>query len=122
MEASGRQRTLLRGMVYFANSPAAVDCLVREISETGARLKFAVSPIVVDTLELQIPTKAQKFNCEVRSRSGDEIDVAFIAAGAAPLDDDSLPMRLTRLEGEIAALKQIIKRLQKAAPNSTEAA
>lgn len=61
----------------------------------------------------------------VQWRAADEIGVAFVSAsavGAANAGDGELSGRVARLEAEIAALKQLIKRLQKNIDSKTEAA
>ncbi|MBI5909991.1 MAG: PilZ domain-containing protein [Betaproteobacteria bacterium] len=112
-----RQRSFLRGLVYLGNSPSAINCLVRDISDTGARLTFS-SPIAAsETLELHIPVKGQTLRSKVKWRENNEIGIAFISdagVGVQPASDDELAVRVERLEGEIAALKQMIKRLQRA--------
>ena len=56
---------------------------------------------------------------------GDEIGVAFetnAAVDASPKSDGELSGRVARLEAEIVALEQLIKRLQKDIGNKTEVA
>jgi hypothetical protein len=111
---ASRQKSYLRGLVYFGNSPSAIDCLVRDFSEAGARLKFSGTVASTDTLELHIPVKGQTFNAKVIWWDGDEIGITLITDGdVASAGDEELSVRVGRLEGEIAALKQLIKRLQK---------
>lgn len=118
-----RQKSLLRGLAYLGNSPSAMNCLVRDISDTGARLKFGGPVTAPDTLDLHIPTKNQTLRCKVKWREADEIGVGFInEAGAAPASDDELSQRVARLEAEIATLKQMIKKLQRTAGGMTDAA
>ncbi|MBI2713540.1 MAG: PilZ domain-containing protein [Rhizobiales bacterium] len=123
---TSRQRSFLRGLVYLGNSPSAVSCLVRDMSDTGARLTFSAPIAAIDTIELHIPVKGQTLRGKVKWREGDEIGIGFISdAGveAPPAGDDELAVRVARLEGEIAALKQMVKRLQKATTTSiTDAA
>jgi hypothetical protein len=120
-----RQKSFLRGYVYFANSPSAFECLVRDISGTGARLKFIGSPPTTDSLELNIPIKGETFRAKVCWRQADEIGIAFItnvAADTSHSRDDELSVRVNQLEAEIAGLKLLIKRLQKNTDNLTDAA
>ncbi len=122
---ASRQKSFLRGLVYLGNSPSAVNCLVRDISDTGARLKFPGPIAVTETLELHIPVKGQTLRAKVKWREPDEIGIAFISdAGveAQSASDEKLAVRVARLESEIAALKQMIKRLQKATTSMTDAA
>ena len=44
-----RQKSFLRGMVYFNNRRSVLDCLVRDISPYGARLVFSVTVATPDT-------------------------------------------------------------------------
>ncbi len=75
--------------------------------------------------ELHIPVKGQTLRGKVKWREADEIGIAFVSdAGveAPPASDDELAIRVARLEGEIAALKQMVKRLQRATASITDAA
>lgn len=112
-----RQKTLLRGFAYFANSTSAFDCVIRDISETGARLKFAaITPDHADVLELHIPVRGQIFCAQVKWSAGDEIGVAFPvtrAVSKSPTTDNDIFARVNRLETEIDLLKQQVRRMQK---------
>ena len=120
-----RQKSFLRGLVYLGNSPSAVSCLVRDLSDTGARLTFSAPIAATEMLELHIPVKGQTLRGKVKWREADEIGIAFVgnaAVEAPPAGDDELAVRVARLEGEIVALKQMVKRLQKATASITDAA
>jgi hypothetical protein len=110
-----RQKSLLRGLVYFGNSPSAVNCVVRDFSDTGARLKFDGPITAPDQIELRIPVKNQALPCRVQWREPDEIGVSFVTevAAAQPANEEELSQRVERLEAEIATLKQMIRRLQR---------
>jgi hypothetical protein len=119
---SSRQRSLLRGVVYFTGNPCAVDCLVRDISATGARLEFSGSPAAVtNSLELQIPLKAQRHHCRIVWRAEREIGVAFAEASIA-VPPQNVAERIDRLEAEIDELKAMIRRLQRDDGPDTEVA
>lgn len=122
---AARQKSLLRGFVYFGNSPSAVECIVRDISETGARLKFQNLPIIADALDLHIPAKGHTLHADVKWYQRDEIGVAFVKASALGdpcAVDGELSERVKRLEVEIAALKQLVRRLQQNSGSKSEAA
>lgn len=122
---ASRQRSFLRGLVYLGNSPSAVSCLVRDMSDTGARLTFSAPIAATEMLELHIPIKGQTLRGKVKWREADEIGIAFISdAGVETqsVSDEELAVRVARLEGEIAALKQLVKRLQKTTSSITDAA
>ena len=107
-----RQKSLLRGVVYFDNIPFAADCLVRDLTEIGARIKFDAPPAATsDLLELHLPAKGQKLRGKVRWRNAEELGISF-EAESMPQSGD-VEERLHRLEAEIATLKQLIKKLQR---------
>lgn len=119
---SSRQRSFLRGVVYFGENPCAADCLVRDISASGARIELTAPPAAVtERLELQIPLKAQRHYCRVIWHAGREIGVAFDGASSVQ-PPESLAERVDQLESEIAELKSIIRRLQSGERPETEVA
>src|SRR5947199_10779317 len=75
-----RQKSFLRGMIYFNNRRNAVDCLVRDISPYGARLIFSDAVTTPDALDLYIPQKEQTLRVHVIWRLGQEVGVAFAQA------------------------------------------
>jgi hypothetical protein len=117
-----RQKSFLRGTIYFNNRINAVDCLVRDISSYGARLIFTDSVTTPDTLELYIPQKDQTLRVHVIWRHGQEAGVTFTQASHVdPLAEagdpgssqgPALADRVARLELEIAGLKRLLKKLK----------
>ena len=79
-----RQKSFLRGTIYFNNRRNAVDCLIRDISPYGARLIFSAAVTTPDVLDLYIPQKEQTLRIHVIWRHGQEVGVAF--AQADPVD------------------------------------
>jgi hypothetical protein len=111
--SSSRQKSLLRGIVYFDGNPNATACVVRDMSGTGARVTFNEPPIATgDHLELQIPNKALRYRARVVWRSKHEMGLAFVDAAAADASPQALAERIARLEAEIQALKDIVSALQ----------
>ncbi len=123
-----RRKSLLHGFVYFDDNPCAVECVVREMSETGARLKFDVPLLPVDSFELDIPIRGQKLRAAVKWQRDNEIGVVFAesseesVAAAAQASHEELGTRVQRLETEIAALRRLVRRLQQTLNSKTEAA
>ena len=109
-----RNKSFLRGMIYFNNRRNVVDCLIRDISPYGARLIFSDAVTTPDSLDLYIPQKEQTLRVHVIWRHGQEVGVAF--AQAAQLDPvaetGDLNERVARLEMEIAGLKRILKKIK----------
>ena len=115
--SSSRQKSFLQGRIYFNNRRSCVDCLVRDYSEHGARLKFSESATVPEAMELYIPNREEMHRARVIWRSGNELGVSFgedvqspsIAPEAAQGD---LPARVQKLEAEVASLKRIVNELR----------
>ena len=113
---SRRQKSFLRGVVYFDNGRGSMDCLVRDFSEDGARIMLSESVIIPDAVKLHIPQREQTRDARIQWRRGDEIGIAFVDAKstkppAAP--DSELAQRIVELEAEIAMLRATIKRLRR---------
>jgi hypothetical protein len=113
---TARQKSFLRGMIYFNNRRSAVDCLIRDISNFGARVIFSDSVQTPDVLDLYIPQKEQTLRAHVIWRHGTEVGIAFEQAPSQP-DQASeasgdLAERVARLEAELAAMKRLLKKLK----------
>ena len=121
-----RQKSFLRGCVYFNNRRSVLDCLIRDISSTGARLIFSETVSVPDIVDLYIPQKEQTQRVHVQWRHGNEMGVAFgnaaMASGSDSPADGDLAKRVERLEAEVAVMKKALKRLKAAAGDADEAA
>jgi hypothetical protein len=114
---NARQRSFLRGCIYFNNRRSAVDCLIRDISDNGARAIFSSTVQIPDVVDLYIPQKEQTLRAVVQWRHGDEVGLAFGDAGRAPAgplftDVIALSDRVQKLETEIASLRKMLKRLK----------
>jgi hypothetical protein len=109
-----RQKSFLRGTIYFNNRRSAVDCLIRDISPYGARLIFSDAVTTPDMLDLYIPQKEQTFRIHVIWRHGLEVGAASAqAAQTVPVAEaGELTERVARLEMEIAGLKRILKKMK----------
>jgi hypothetical protein len=110
---TARQKSFLRGMVYFNNRRSVADCLIRDISPYGARLIFSDTITTPDIIDLYIPQKEQTLRSHVIWRIGHDVGVAFPqAVQAAPAaNSGDLAERVVKLEGEIAAIKRVLKKL-----------
>jgi hypothetical protein len=111
---TARQRSFLRGTVYFNNRHSALDCLVRDMTRYGARLVFSGAVTTPDVLDLFIPQKERTLRAHVTWRHGEEIGIAFAqtAVMAQSPEPGDLAVRVARLELEIAELKRMLKKLK----------
>jgi hypothetical protein len=117
-----QNRCFFRAFVYFEGGGTAVDCVVRDISETGARLQFAKPQKISEVVDLHIPIKGQSFHAKVRWEDGSEIGIAFHATSTMGTANIGLDERINRLEAEIAALKHSVKHLQRNAEQKLQVA
>jgi len=61
-----RQKSFLRGCVYYNKRRNAVDCLIRYISDEGARIIFSDAVSVPDIIDLYIAQKEQTLRAHVQ--------------------------------------------------------
>jgi hypothetical protein len=119
-----RIRTFLKGIVYYDNRRASIECTIRDLSDTGARVAFTTLVSVPDNVELHIPQKQMTLPAQVRRRDGYEIGVAFQNQRSDEprrANDGDMAERVTRLENEVAAMKRLLKKLPaKVLPNDGE--
>ena len=113
---SQRNKSFLKGTVYFNNRRSSIDCMIRDISANGARLQFSATIATPDVVELYIPNKDQTFHAKVTWRKLDEMGVTFIGAQASSDKDPTTPLELSQrveqLEIEVAKLHRTIVELK----------
>jgi hypothetical protein len=124
---SRRSKSFLRGFVYVSRKRGALACLIRDLSEKGARIVFSDQVTLPDVVELYIPQREQTLRARVHWRRNDEIGLAFLDAERAPEVQPSaaeVVQRVALLEAEIASLRTLLKRLKndKAGAGDEEAA
>lgn len=123
---SHRKKSFLRGRIYFNNHLSSVDCLVRDISEKGARLIFSDSVAVPDGFDLHIPQKDQTLHARAQWRHGEEMGIAFETTaaldhpGEPEAADDDLVTRVARLEEEVVALRRLLRKIKSVVPGADE--
>ena len=114
---SARQKSFLKGRIYFNHRRSSVDCLVRDISDQGAKLKFSETVAIPEAFELYIPNRDETFRARVQWRTGEEVGVAFESEDvpAPSLAPDAsagdLAARVRRLESELAMLQRRVNEL-----------
>jgi hypothetical protein len=122
-----RVKTFLRGFVTYDDQAVAADCLVRDISDAGAKLELSENVVIPYLIDLYIPKKDETLRANVLWRYGDLIGVGFrknankhrdgapgggtMMAVAQPSHEADLAARLQRIETEIALLRRAIKNL-----------
>jgi hypothetical protein len=116
--SSRRSKSFLRGFVYVSREQGALSCLIRDLSDKGARIIFSDSVTLPHTFDLYIPQRDQTLRAKVRWRHGDEVGLAFAAtekshAGDEKLSEGDVVQRVAMLEAEIDALRGVLKKLKR---------
>lgn len=112
--ASRRQKSFLRGVVYFDKRRSETACLVRDLSEDGARIVLSQTITIPDVIELQIPQRDQTLSARVQWRRADEVGLSFSKPDTATTPrENQLIKRIAELEAEITTLERTIKRLKR---------
>ena len=75
---SPRRRVLKTGIVTFSGRNCSIECSVRDLSDTGARLRATGSANIPDTFELIIETDGFEADCQVVWRKDQDIGVVFL--------------------------------------------
>jgi hypothetical protein len=124
---SRRQKSFLHGQVFVSRKQGALSCLIRDFSETGARLIFSDTVALPGVFDLHIPQKDRTLRAHVQWRRRDEIGLRFVAAepapaSAAPATTDETGQRIAALEAEIATLRALVRRLKRDQTRSGDAA
>ena len=73
-----RQRTLRSGKIIYNNQSCVVDCQIRDMSESGCRVRVASTVSLPKHFEMQITGLKEKRLCEVKWRSPQELGLHFI--------------------------------------------
>ncbi|WP_342107553.1 PilZ domain-containing protein [Methylobacterium sp. SI9] len=115
-----RQRVFLKGRIVFNNGSSSFDCLVRDMSSSGARLVMSDAATLPEAFDLYIPQKDRTYRATLRWRREDGIGVIFEDPARAPAvaptpdpiaTDASVTMllrRVSELETENAALRRLL--------------
>jgi two-component system chemotaxis response regulator CheY len=78
-----RHKSFLRGVAYFNQDAASTECLVRDISEAGARLELPNSFPRGGDVDIAIPINGKHYKGTVQWQHEQEVGVAFTTIDAA---------------------------------------
>ena len=110
-----RIRSFLKGRIAFSNGMSSMDCLVRNISPSGAKLHLTEGIALPEVFELHIPQRNETVRAQMRWRRGDEIGVLFLSgAGALAVQPVDAAERLREVEAENLRLRQTLAELKAA--------
>ena len=113
--ATPRMRSFLKGKAIFNNRQSTLDCLVRDISATGARLEVSNAVLLPELFDLYVPQKDTTYRVRITWRAAGEIGVEFEhpqTAQATPVSKDDVASRVHDLEVELAAQRILIAQVR----------
>jgi hypothetical protein len=73
-----RSRSLLRGRILFNNDRSALDCIVRNVSDTGARLEVENGHLAPNEFDVFVPQKNRTFHAQLAWRVDENMGVRFV--------------------------------------------
>lgn len=119
MRSAERIRSFLRAQIIFNNRMSTIDCIIKNISATGARIALNDTLAVPTEFDIYIPQKSRGHHARLVWRDKDAIGVEFTdpqattapSAPAAELPAMGGEARLRDLEFQNAELKARIRAL-----------
>ena len=109
-----RLKTLLAARINFNNGQSALHCLIRNLSDTGAKLIVSAAVTLPECFDLIIPQKSVTRRARIAWRRGEEIGVRFEDASPSDRcdpDASALKRRIRELEAEVARLQSRVLQL-----------
>lgn len=110
-----RVRSFLRARIVFNNQNSTIDCTVKNISQTGAKIEIANSLSVPAEFDLDVPQRGKVYRAKIVWRDADSMGVTF-AADEQKAAWEVPDAQLKRLERENHRLRthiaELIKRLE----------
>jgi hypothetical protein len=105
-----RDKVLYGGVAELGNRGTTMDCVVRNISEQGACVKFDSATKLPEQINLTVARKGRSFLSHLIRRQANKVGLAFrMMASDAPVSD--LDERLRRSEIKKRQLQRRIKEL-----------
>ena len=110
---SERVRSFLRAKILFNNQNTSFDCIVRNISQTGAKIEVSNTISVPTHFDLEIPQKGRTYRARIVWRDAEAMGVEFIQAETGANSSEPSESKLERLERENRRLRSAVADLTK---------
>ena len=81
---SDRIRSFLRAQIIFNNRMSTIDCIVKNISSTGARVALDDALAVPTEFDIYIPQRGRSHHARLVWRDKDSIGIDFVDAHPQP--------------------------------------
>ncbi len=110
---SERVRSFLRAKILFNNQNTSFDCIVRNVSQTGAKIEVSNTVSVPNHFDLEIPQKGRTYKARIVWRDAEAIGVEFMQGDAGAGSADPAESKLERIERENRRLRVAVAELTK---------
>lgn len=110
-----RGRTYLGGKVAFNNRWSTIDCLVRNMSESGAKLEFAHPVFLPNEFELVIQQRGNSRRARVVWKQATAMGISFLDKDFGPVVPIELSRQIRKLKTERDLLAQRVRDLSESA-------
>jgi hypothetical protein len=104
-------RTYLGAQVAYNSRRSLLDCLVRNMSQNGAKLVFSIAALIPSEFELLIPQRGGSRLARIVWRNPKEAGVTFLLPQPAALIPIEAARRINKLKTERDALAQRVTQL-----------
>ena len=115
-EARGdeRVRSFLRARILFNNNSSTIECTIKNISSSGAKIELSSGLSVPNEFDLDVPQKGRVYRARLMWRDSASLGVRFVDR---PTDHALPDPDISRLERENRQLKATIANLTKRLEN-----
>jgi hypothetical protein len=107
-----RVRTILGARAVFNGGRSSIDCQIRNISSTGARLTLNDGLTLPASFDLEIPSRNKTHHAVLRWRTKDAAGVQFVDASVGA-DETSMASELEILRNENMLLRRKVAELSR---------
>ncbi len=115
-----RMRSLMSAHIVFNNGSSTLDCVVRNISDSGARIETSRHAVLPSEFELHVPHKARSWRARIVWRQDNQVGVQFVdhaeaveaAEGDAAHTIEELRAENARLRAKVAQLQSRLRDLE----------
>ena len=105
-----RVRALLRARIIFNNQNSTIDCTIKNISTSGAKIDLGNSASVPAEFDLEVPQRGRTYRARIVWRDASALGVTFVEDTAAR---QPVETNLERLKTENRQLKAVVATLTK---------
>lgn len=109
---SERTRTFLKGRIEYSNGQVSLDCLIRDLSEFGARIAVSDSVTLPDHFRLFVPKTNRWMDARTRWRRGGLIGVSFDPESAEVANVTEGDAKMRELEAEVKRLRLLLEEIR----------